>query len=73
MKVEMKVGDLIELQSGVQHVSGFLKPGALGIIIAIEEPQMIFENQPLATVQAMFGSEIVGCHRKELEVISANR
>ena len=69
----MKVGDLVELQYGVQHVSGFLKPGALGLVIAIEEPQMIFENQPLATAQVMFGNETVGCHRRELEVISESR
>ena len=69
----MKVGDLVELQSGVQHVSGFFKPGVLGIVIAIEEPQMIFENQPLATAQVMFGNETVGCHRRELEVISEGR
>jgi len=66
----LKVGDLIELQSGVQHVSGFLKPGALGIIIAIEKPQMIFENQPLATAQVMFGSEIVGLHRCEMGILN---
>ena len=69
----MKVGDLVELQYGVQHVSGFLKPGALGLVIAIEEPQMIFENQPLATAQVMFGNEKVGCHRRELEVINESR
>ena len=69
----MKVGDLVELQSGVQHVSRFLKPGTLGIVIAIFEPQMIFENQSLATAQVMFGNDIVGCHRRELEVISESR
>ena len=69
----MKVGDLVELQSGVQHVSGFLKPGTLGLVIAIEEPQMIFENQPLAIAQIVFGSETVGCHRRELKVVSENR
>jgi len=69
----VKVGDLVELQSGVQHVSGFFKPGVLGIVIAILKPQMIFENQPLATAQVMFGSEIVGCHRRELEVIGESR
>ena len=69
----MKVGDLVQLQSGVQHTSGFLKPGIHGIVIAIHEPQMIFENQPLATAQVMFGNETVGCHRRELEVVSEGR
>ena len=69
----MKPGDLVELQYGIQHVSGFLRPGAVGIVIAIEEPQMIFKDLPLATAQVMFGNETVGCHRRELEVISEGR
>ena len=69
----MKVGDLVQLQSGVQHISGFLKPGIRGIVIAMHEPQMIFEDQPLATAQVMFGNETVGCHRRELEIVNASR
>ena len=70
---KMKIGDLVELQSGIQHTSGFLKPGALGIVIEIEKSQMIFENQPLATAQVIFGNEKVGCHRRELEIINESR
>ena len=69
----MKIGDLVELQSAVLHVSGFLKPGAVGIIIAIDEPQIIFDDESLAAAQVMFGNEKVGCHRMELEIVSENR
>jgi hypothetical protein len=69
----VKVGDLVELQSPVLHVSGFLKPGIVGIVIVIDEPQIIFDDESLATAQVIFGNEKVGCHRRELEIINESR
>ena len=63
----MKAGDLVELRSKIYHISGVYRSGAVGIIIAIDE-RVAHER-----VEVMFGTLKVGCHSRELEVISESR
>jgi hypothetical protein len=60
----MKVGDLVELRTQIHHVSGVYGPGAIGMIV------MIDDRVAHDRVEVMLENEAVGCHRRELEVIN---
>ena len=63
----MKVGDLVELRAQIHHVSGVYCPGAIGVIVAIDN--RVAHDR----IEVMLENEAVGCHRRELEMINESR
>lgn len=56
----MKVGDLVELQKNIYHVSGLCVAGTIGILVRARPHH----------IEVRFADKAVWCHFEELEIIS---